>query len=510
MGMSPRDFSSRSEKPSERRTPLDIVVACLLLAACIAVALGLASCNNPLKDEDPTLQMRVVNLVEDSPTLRFLIDDAQMSTAGYGGVTEFHTARPGSHSVSFEALRPSELVDDDDDEDDDPIPVGTPVEQDFDGNVDYTVFGYGKLDDLHAFVMGTTDQSEAVETDDHMVWQIVHASPDVPALDVYVTAPEAKITSPQRVATLNFTEHSSSMDLELFPRDDRLDEDEALFVDLTIELRAIGSSDVLYRSAAIRVGEQSRLMLAIVPNTDTGPATVQLMRVDTSGIAYVDPRDSAEMRFLNVSHDSPPLNLIRAGGQREPVAQSVAFRDGSGYVPVPRGETDLIATPSADPAAFLFLEELTTAAHASYSVYAVGGFADGDGLILIDQRHSAPTQARFRFAHAAASLDDEEGVDVYVTPPGLKLDFDAGDDEDESDDAAVFRKFAGVGFPAATDYLTLEAGRYEVHFAATGTSRLLLEGAPFQVVNGDVTTYVLHDTETGDLELLPVEDARRD
>jgi hypothetical protein len=509
MAMTSKDSSSKSARRSERRSPLDIVVAVLLVAACIAVALGLSSCNNPLEEDDPTLDMRVVNLVEDSPLLRFLIDDAEMSSATYEAVTDIHAARPGSHEVKLEAFRPPELVDDDDDEDDDPIPLGTILTQSFEGEMTYTIFAYGTMDDPGAFVMGTADQQDAVETDDHMVWQIVNAASGAQAVDVYVTAPEAKITSPTRVATLNFTEHSESMDLLLFPRADRLDEDEALFVDMIIEVRAIGTNDVLFTSSTIRIGEQSRTLFAIVPNGGSGPAAVKLMRVDSAGTQHVDPRDNAEVRFVNVSRDSPPLDVIRAAVQRQTLAQNVAFRDRSEYVQVTSGETDLIATPTADPATFLFLEEFSTFAHRSFSVYAVGPAADVDGLVVTDVRHSVPTQTRFRFLHAAPGIDDEDAVDIYVTPPGQVLDFDAGDDEVEEDDAVQFRKFTGVAFPSATDYLTLEAGTYEVHFVAAGTSRVLLDSAPFQVANGDVTTYVLHDSETGALELLPVDDAKR-
>jgi hypothetical protein len=411
--------------------------------------------------------------------------------------------------VNLEAIRPPELVDDDDDEDDDPIPLGTVVTQSFEGEVDYTVFAYGTLDELHGFVMGTTDQREDFDTDDHMVWRIVNAAESAPAVDVYLTAPEAKITSPERVATLNFTEHSESMELELFPREDRLDEDAALFVDLTIEVRARGTSDVLFRSDTIRVSEQSRSLYAIVPNPDQGPASLKLIRVDTAATRYVDPRDSAEVRFVHVATNSPPLDVIRAAAQRQALAQNVAFRDRSDHVPVANGETDLIATPTADPSTFLFLEEFSTAAHQSYSVYAVGPPDDVDGLVVTDFRHSVPIQARFRFLHAAASLDDEDAVDIYVTPPNQALDFDEEDDEDEDDDASRFLEYSGVVFPSVTDYLTLEAGNYEVHFAAAGTSRFLLDSAPFQLVNGDVTTYVVHDSETGELELLPVDDAKR-
>lgn len=489
MATSSKDSSSKSARRSERRTPL--------LVSCIAAAIGLASCNNPLEEDDPTLDMRLVNLVTDSPTLRFSIDDADMSTAAFETVTGFHAARPGSHSVSLEAIRPVDLAGDSED----PISLGEIAEQTFEGELSYTVFAYGTMDDPHAFVMGTRDQQDEVETDDHMVWQIVNAASNAQSVDVYVTAPEAKITSPQLVATLDFTEHSESMDLLLFPRDDRIDEDAALFVDLTIEVRARGSNDVLFTSSKIRLGEQTRSIFAVVPNGDPGPASVKLMRVDPSATQHVDPRDNAEVRFVHVSTDSPPLDVIRAAVQRQTLAQNVAFRDRSDYVQVANGETDLIATPSADPATFLFLEEFNAAAHRSFSIYAVGTAADVDGLIVTDSRHSVPTQARFRFLHAAPSIDDEDAVDIYVTPPGQEIDFE--------DEPAEFRKFTSVVFPNATDYLTLEAGDYEVHFVAAGTSRVLLDSAPFQVVNGDVTTYVLHDSETGALELLPVDDARR-
>jgi hypothetical protein len=507
MAMRSKDSSSRWARRSERRTPLDVIIAGLLLAACIAVALGLASCNNPLEEDDPTLHIRVANLVSDSPTLRFKIDDADMSTTGFEGVTDFHAARPGTHTVGFEAIRPLELVDDDNDEDDEPIPVGTPVNQEFQGNIDYTVFAYGKLNDIRAFVMATPDQREAVETDDHLIWQVVHAASGAPAVDIYLTAPDAKITTPQRVASLNFSEHTDSMDVQLFPRDGQLD-DETLIGEFTIEIRALGTSDVLYRSGEIPVTEKQRLLLAIVPNTDSGPATLKLMRVDTSAGSFSDPRDNAEVRFVHVSPDSPTLDVIRAGVQRQELAKNIPFRDVSAYVQIAGGETDVIATPTADPSTFLFLEEFNAFVHSSFSVYAVGPAADVDGLIVQDRRHSAPTQARFRFLHAAASLDDEDALDIYVTPPGQVLDFDADDDEDESDDAVTFRKFTSVGFPSATEYLTLEQGNYEVHFAAAGTSRVLVDSAPFTVANGDVTTYVLHESETATLELLPVDDSK--
>jgi hypothetical protein len=64
-----------------------------------------------------------------------------------------------------------------------------------------------------------------------------------------------------------------------------------------------------------------------------------------------------------------------------------------------------------------------------------------------------------------------------------------------------------VTYQSSTDYVVLKSGTYQVRFAATGTSRMLLD-ATITVVDGSVETLVLNDDpQTGNVELMPVEEA---
>ena len=112
MAISVKASSSRSAGHS-RRSNVDIVVAWALVAACIALALFLASCKNVLNDEDESFHLRVVNLLEDSASVQYYMDSTSITSAGYTAATGLGAARPGTHTVKFAALRPASLNSDD-------------------------------------------------------------------------------------------------------------------------------------------------------------------------------------------------------------------------------------------------------------------------------------------------------------------------------------------------------------------------------------------------------------
>jgi hypothetical protein len=213
------------------------------------------------------------------------------------------------------------------------------------------------------------------------------------------------------------------------------------------------------------------------------------------------------VRFVHVSVDTPPLDIIRASSLNTPLAENIAFRDHSDYVLVPDGDVDLIAQPAdATSIAFLFLEEFLAATGVSYSAYAVGPLASVDAQIMVDDRRSIPTQSKFRLLNAAPSQEDLDGLDVYLTLPGQTLDFDADDDDDTTDDASGFRRSTAWTYQGTVDYMTLKPSTYQLRLTDTGTSRIVLD-TTITLPAGVVQTFVLNDSETGDLELIPVDDA---
>src|SRR6185295_1720607 len=263
MAISSRASSSpsagRSEPVKKRRSNLDVLIACVLLVSCLALAVFLASCKNVLNDEDESFHLRVVNLLEDSPAVLYYVDSTSITSANYQGATALGAARPGNHTVSLKAVRPASLNSDDTK---DPIDLPGSFSQDYGRDRDYTVFAYGRLNDVHTFVVDEPSDKDDVE-DDFIEWQMVNAAPNLPAVDVYLTAPEANINSAEKVATISFGAQTTASKLKLFRRSDVTDEKAALIVDMTFELRDPTTGARLFNSGKIRLSEQTRLLFAI-------------------------------------------------------------------------------------------------------------------------------------------------------------------------------------------------------------------------------------------------------
>ncbi|MEJ1966750.1 MAG: DUF4397 domain-containing protein [Gammaproteobacteria bacterium] len=473
-----------------------------VVAVGLAAVLALAACKKILNSSDDSFHTRMVNLIEDSPTVQYKLETTIIASTPYQAPTALAAARPGSHSVSFQAIRPASLVATDPT---DPIDLGGSFDRSYTKNTDYTIFAYGKLDDVKTFVVDEPSDKAAV-IDDNIEVEVIDADPNLPSVGVYITAPEAQITTPESLGTLAFGDKTAARTMKLYQRADVTDSTADLFTDLTFELRDVTGA-VLFTSAPIRVTEKSRIMVAITHNIGPGPSTAQLIGLDGITGVYTNTADQVAVRFVNVSADSVPMDVIRGSSLSTPLAQNVAFRDRSSYVNVPDGDVDLIGFPTgATGLNFLFLEEFQATQGLSYTSYAIGPLATVDAEVLTDSRRSVPTQSSFRFLNAAPSLDGSDGLDIYVTVPGLVLDFDSTDDKDTTDDAPQFKRAGPWTYKSSTDYTIYKPATYQVRFMATGTTRVVLD-TTITLPAGGLQTYVLlDDPDTGALELMPVDD----
>ncbi len=487
MATSSKASSSLSAGRSERSSA-NVAIAGVLVAVCIAAALLLASCKNVLNNSEDSFHLRVVNLLEDSPTVQYSVDATAISTAGYLGATALGAVRPGSHKIGFTAIRPSSLNSADTT---DPIVLGGSFDQSYVKDQDYTVFAYGKLNDVHTFLMNEASGKPAVDND-FFEYQIVNAAPGLANADVYVTAPDAQITTPTKVATVAFGGKTDTFKVKLFQRADVTDTTAALFTDLTIELRDPTSGAVLFTSNKVRVTEQTRMLFAVANNVSSvGPSTVQMLGIDGFTGSLLSIADQSAVRIVHVSSDTPALDVIRGSSLSTPIASNLTFGTHSPYVNVPQGDVDIVAVPTGNTSVFLFVKEFTAVSNGSYSAYAVGPLATVDANVLQDSRRSVPTQSQFRFLNAAPSQNGGDGVDIYVTLPGQSLDFNASTTV-TTDDAAQFKRGAALTFRNATDYVVLKSGTYQVRFTATATSQILLD-TTITTVDGSVETLVFND-----------------
>jgi hypothetical protein len=491
MAMSAKAFSSRLAMHSKGRSMRTWTRA----VGAIAVMGLLAACSNDsLNEDETTYHMRSLNLVENSPTLQIDIDDTTVSSAGYGSATSFSAGHPGQHTLSFSALLPADL-DDEDDDDETETPVSGASAYTLLAGTEYTVVAYGRLDDIHTYMIEGLDQRDDVD-DNKLVLQFTHASPDTPTVDVYVTAVKAGIASRYYVDTLSLARTTTPLELTLVRDDDDLDDDATLTADVVVELMTPGTSNVLYRSSSITFSEQTRIMMAIA---DTNGPTAQATKLLVVGSGDVrDYRDGAGLKFVHISHDTPALDVTVGSGLADPLARNIGFRQSTDYVPLGKGENGMIAVPASVGTPYVFFEEFDATAGAHYTAYAMGPASVVDAVVLSADARSVPTQASFRFLHGAGSLEDADLLDLYLRLPGETVDFD---DDDTTPSVS------SLAYQNPTSQFTLVAGDYDVYFYYAGTSTLVMGPTRFHVDTGDVKTLVLMDDENGGLELLPVNDA---
>ena len=467
--------------------------------AAFALVLLLSGCDigSDLDDDEDTFRIRSVNLIEDAATINVLLGDTTIASIDYGGGTTFSTGHAGNSEVSLEVVLPTTFDTEDDDED--PVSIGQPETRTFLKDVPYTLFAYGTLASPKMFFVEGLNQAESV-ADDKVVLQFVHAATNGPQVDVYVTLPQAGISAPQYVATLNMTEASSPLELTLTREPDDLDDDTALSGDLTVELRSVGSSETLYKSNAVTVSEQARILFTVANNVAPGPSAIKIVTLVSGSTGEIlEKEDDAALRFVHASPDTPSLDVSVASGFSTPFAQGIQFRGISNHINVNSGEVGMIAVPQGDPSTFVFLEEFTATAGTTFSAYAIGPRSDVDAVVLTDDARSVPTQSKFRFLHAAATLAEQDAIDIYLRLPGEGVDFD-------DDDTAP--TFTAVSYRSATSYLTYKEASYDVYFAYSGTSTLILGPVSFQTQNGDIETLMLLDDENGTHELMPLSDVR--
>jgi hypothetical protein len=471
-------------------------VARLFAVASLAT---LVACGQIDGDDDPTFHVRGVNLITDSPTVKFYFGTTSIATTTFNGSSDWHAAEVGTFNMKLKVVHPATL-DTDDDDDLAETDIGSTVSQSFAEGKDYTVFAYGTMADPKFYMLEATDQRETPD-DNLVVYQVANVAPNAQTIDVYLTAPEASMATEQLVATLAPGQYMDPVKLTLQADPDAINEDATRTVEMTVRLKTAGTNNVIYTSPTLTASEKSRFLLAVADNVGSGPSPVKLLEVAGSSTTLLQSAgDEARLRFVNASKDSPPLDVV-IGSFQNAIAQSVGFRGASPYSNTANGEIGLIARATGDPNSIAFIEEYSALPDQSYTAYAIGSSSDLDASVIAEDDRAVPTQARFRFVTAAASLKDDL-LDLYVLPPGDTISFP--DDDSKTTDTSP--TFSSISYKSATGYLTLEGGGFDVYVAKAGTENILLGPIRLDVPNGDNQTVLLADNESGSLELIPVSD----
>ena len=473
------------------------VVPTLLAGLALSSCLG-GSNNN-------VAYVRAVDLISNSPDLELTIDStADVASVLYGNMTPLIGVHPGSHAIQVAGVTASNLVTQ-------PqatyTAFGTPVTENLVAGSDYTVIAYGVVADPQYLVIPDTSLPGVVPGD-QVVYKIIDASTKGPPVIVYITAPEAGINSPLEVARLNFGDSTIETTLNIIPPTGLLNTSAIVSVNVTIELVNADTGAVLVPANTLSVNEQDRLLFVIADNIGPGSTPIVVDALDSptgaaaSGTQFANPNDDSEIAFANVTANAPPYNVIGGLNLKTPLATDIGFTQKSGYGAVNSGVAGTIAAPTSDPTDYTFLVSFSAQADESYTEYAVGPLQYISGVVLLDDRRSVPTQGEFRFLNAAWTLQYGPAVDIYLNPPSVVFNIDA----DNSNRPPP--NYPAVAFKASTAYLQVVAGTYQVYFANTGTSDIILGPVNITIGTGQNTTYVFTNDVNGAFVLLPFADAK--
>lgn len=418
--------------------------------------------------------LRVVHGSSDSPKVNVLVDEeVAISALDYRDSSGFQVLPVGSYDIAVEGIVPGDNVE--------VISIdGFEIE----GNSRTTVIAVNSLENIEPLVV--TDTTLPVD-EDQVGIQVVHGATGASQVDVYVTAPEADITS---------LEPSLSVDYK-----EQVDVGAISAEQIQIRVTEAGSKDVIYDSGTLSLEEfAGQKLLLVAADTTTAvrqaAAPVQILAItDSTTLALLDEDTGAAVQVVHLS----PNAGAAAGGPVEVFASSeqlgpdpIEIIDAFSYGEVAPSPSELLPVPAGDDYSFTVapntnsiedgvfnVEDVLLGQGSDYTVIAaglVGGTPEFNLIVTENQSRSIASQAQLNVIHGAPAAGN---VDIYVTPSG------SFDEESVREEEAALPQFS---FGTVTGNIDLTPGSYDIRVFAGDTLAINLEGASLEA--GSVTTAI--------------------
>lgn len=439
-----------------KRTP---VLVCLAL-----FAVALAGCSDD--DDSPArAALRVLHASPDAPAVNILVNgDAVIEGLDYRSGSGFLNVNPGSYDLAVEAI----------------IPGGNAVVIDVSdvalaSNTDYTVIAIGTVAGASLEPLVISNMRSRVPGG-QLRAQVVHAAPNAPAVDVYVTAPGVGLGGQSPLGSFAFGEElgpvtvpSGSYQVRVTPAGD--------------------PGSVVFDSGTLSLAAGADLLLAAVQNTGPGSSPIALVVVDGSGSSVIlDVATPADVRVVHASPDAPAVDVVVNDDFMMPVIEDLSYAaaapSAGSYLGVPAGSYNFKVTAAGNPGVIAIVFDAALAAGTRSTVLAVGLLSGTPAiaeLVLADDSRRVATEAKVRLVHGSPAAGP---VDIYVTAPGADI-------------TATSPAFANVPFRAETGFVSLPPGSYDVALTPAGNNAIVALSVSITVDAGGVYTAVARDAPGG-------------
>jgi len=349
---------------------------------------------------------------------------------------------------------------------------------DLDFSQDYTIVAAGRVADPISALVIANPTDEALAAGNFRA-QFVHAAPDAPAVDIYVTAPDADLgtSTPVNAAPLSYAD---ATDRVAAPAG-------------TYQVRVTLAGDpgtVVYDTGSLDLAAGADLMAVAVENTGTGETPIQVVLLDGAGaVDLLDVNTPASVVAVHASPDAPAVDVladVRGTAEDEGIvlAQGLAFAASCEIPAVPApGEYVISVTAAGDPGTVALQFDLDPQP-ADDVTAIVSGYLSSTPEIqllpLLNDRRSVFTEAKLRITHGSPGTG---AVDLYFVADGTDLN-----------DPATQPAFAEVPFGADTGILSIAPGTYDVYVTPAGDKGVVaIEVQDLTLNGGEVLDAIARD-----------------
>jgi len=186
----------------------------------------------------------------------------------------------------------------------------------------------------------------------------------------------------------------------------------------------------------------------------------------------------SRLRAVHASPDAPNVDVLIDGKK---VLTNVAYATSSAYLNVSSGSRRIQVNATGATTSVIDAT-VTLNNKQDYTLLAVDKLASIAPLLLTDN-NTAPAsgQIKVRIVHASPSAGP---VDVYVTAPGADI-------------TTATPTLTNVPFKAASDYLNVAAGSYQIRVTPTGTKVVAIDSGSVTLQAGQIRTVVALDAQGG-------------
>ncbi|WP_394130570.1 DUF4397 domain-containing protein [Shewanella maritima] len=307
-------------------------------------------------------------------------------------------------------------------------------------DMEYTAVALGGVADESLMLKLIANPMEEIASGYARV-QVLHATPSVGLVDIYVTAPGDNISTMDATLSADYMDNSDQLSV--------------MAGDYQIRITASGSKEVVYDSGTVALGDMADYLISAIPNTWSGMSPVALhVSLPDAQVLLNDVNSGADLRVIHAVADAPEVDVLLDGAMT-PAVDMLAFKSVTGFLNIPEGPHTVTVAADADNSVVVIdAAPVEPMLGMSYSAFAVGSLTDDmiEPLVLMEDTRRVATEAKLNVLHSAYSAPE---VDIYLT---------ASADISEATPALT-----NIPFKTASGSLSIAPGNYTISVAVAGT-----------------------------------------